>query len=102
MSATPKVPYTVDELILALDFYLTHGSPPRQETREQFVALMRLMHPHSAKSVEAQLRNFASLDSGPGLSNASTWAEWVWAELGDNPERCREMADKIRKRAGSA
>ena len=90
-------PWTLDDLILALDFHLRCG-PPRKETKLQFFVLVDLLFPHSEQSVKAQIRNFVSLDpkGSNALSHASKKARRVWEEFVDDRKRLRAEARSIR------
>ena len=90
-----KYPWTLDELILVLDFYVTWGVNP-QSTEPQFQDLLELVYPHPESSVWWQVRDFRAIDEDrPG--NKGDNAKLVWRELGSDPGRLRIEARKIRK-----
>ena len=89
-------PWTFDDLTLVLDFYRRHGVP-RKTNEQSFFELADLTLPHSAKSVRAQIGNFASLDpmKNGRFDHTSRNAEFVWKTFEDNPARLYREARKI-------
>ena len=59
-----KYSWTLDELVLVLDFYVTWRSPSK-DNELQFADLAELVFPHSKQSVKALIRNYQHLDPKP-------------------------------------
>lgn len=115
--AQPSNPdWTRDELILALNFYLTHRpKPPGKDSTEiqdlsQTLNRLgeRLFSPESradtfrnANGVYMKLMNFRRLDpqytaeGKKGLTRGSKDEKEVWAEFANDPARCRRVAEAI-------
>ena len=51
-------PWTLDELILVLDFYVTWGVNPK-DTESQFQDLLKLVCPHPSSSVWWQIKELS-------------------------------------------
>ena len=93
-----KYSWTLDELVLVLDFYVTWRSPSK-DNELQFADLAELVFPHSKQSVKALIRNYQHLDPNHphiALKRRSNHAEWMWNAFADDPKRLRKEARKIR------
>lgn len=106
--------WTRDELILALDLYLSRGrkvlEPHKPETIELVALLNRLDHqgpfPPAAPrrtpgSVKAKLANLRSLDPTPestGWGNGSRLDLEVWNEFAERPDLLKQAVATIRAR----
>lgn len=101
--------WTRDETILALDLYLEcdgHIPSSADERVQALSEILRLIPYHSLAArkesfrnpdgVAFKLQNIRQVDTGQGLGNVSKMDREVWAELGRNPARTKELADLIR------
>lgn len=107
--------WTRDELILALDLYLSCGrrvlEPHKPETIELAAILNRLYHEgqpsvaaprRTPGSVKAKLANLRSLDpttESTGWGNGNRLDLEVWNEFADRPDLLRQAVTAILARA---
>ena len=102
-----------DEVILALDLYLSCGGtvPGASDPRVQALSeVLRGLAVHPASSrvgsfrnpdgVSFKLQNIRQVASGKGLANVSRVDREVWAEFGDNPSAVKQLATDILSLAG--
>lgn len=97
-----------DEVILALDLYLScggnvpGGSDPRVEALSEVLRGLSV-HPASSRvdsfrnpdGVSFKLQNIRQVASGKGLSNVSRVDREVWAAFGDKPAVVKQLAADI-------
>lgn len=97
-----------DEVILALDLYLScgggipSGSDPRVEALSKVLRSLTV-HPESSRvgsfrnpdGVSFKLQNIRQVASGRGLSNVSRVDREVWAAYGDKPAEVKRLAAAI-------
>ena len=101
--------WTRDEVILALGLYLDCDGtvPGPSDPRVQELSELLRAFPHhtvaarkpsfrNPDGVGFKLQNLRKLATGKGLKNVSRTDHEVWDELGDKPERVRELASLIR------
>lgn len=99
-----------DETILALNLYLDcHGDIPQENDSRviELSALLRNLPYHQGTSknetfrnhagVVFKLQNLRQLATGRGLGNTSALDREIWRELGEHPERAKEIAENVRK-----
>jgi 5-methylcytosine-specific restriction protein A len=110
--------WTRDELIIALDAYLTHRTRPPAKASKEIVDLSRALNRLGEKlfrpeertetfrnenGVYMKLMNFRRLDPDyttggrTGLSAGAKAEEEVWAQFAGEPEKCRQVAEAILK-----
>jgi 5-methylcytosine-specific restriction protein A len=104
--------WTRDELILALDLYLTSGHKVLEVKRPETIALASLLnrvraadpatsskHLRTPGSVKAKLANFRALDpttSSTGWGNGNKLDLEIWQEFADDPESLARAVGLIR------
>ena len=102
-----------DEVILALDLYLScggtvpGGSDPRVQALSEVLRGLAV-HPPSSRvgsfrnpdGVSFKLQNIRQVASGKGLANVSRVDREVWAEFGDKPAVVKQLAADILALAG--
>jgi 5-methylcytosine-specific restriction protein A len=104
-----------DETILALDLYFDcDGKVPsgRDERVLNLSQLLRRLPYHAEASkresfrngdgVAFKLQNLRQIATGRGLGNVSETDRSVWSELGNSPQRVRQIAESIRRHIGSS
>lgn len=104
-----------DEVLLALDLYLTLGDTMPGPSDSRVVALseeLRRLPIHAdAKKNDRfrnpdgaafKLQNLRQLATGKGLGNFSATDKAVWEDFGDKPELVHQLAAQIRAQAGDA
>lgn len=108
-------PWTRDELILALNFYLQHaGNPPAKESAEiaelsdtlgslaRYLGISKASRFRNANGVYMKLMNFRRFDpkfaaaGKVGLSRGGKIEREIWDEFAKNPTKCRKVAATIR------
>ena len=109
--------WTRDELILALDLYLSSGSAPPAKNSAQIQELSNTLNQlgkklfgaaekgatfRNANGVYMKLMNFRRLDprftdaGKKGLSRGAGGEKVVWREFAADPSRCHQIANAIR------
>jgi len=107
-------PWTRDELILALDFYLQHRPQPPGKTSKEIQELSETLNKlavslgmstggtfRNTNGVYMKLMNFRRFDEKftsegkVGLTRGGKDEEVVWKEFATNPTRCHEVAAAI-------
>ncbi|MCB0213737.1 MAG: HNH endonuclease [Anaerolineae bacterium] len=110
MSRNPN--WTRDELILALDLYISEGGRQLESDHPKVIELSQLLNKlpiHDIKLREAKFRNpngvsmklgnFLSIDPayiGAGLTRGSKLEQEVWDEFASEPYRLKQIASAIR------
>ena len=110
MSRNPN--WTRDELILALDLYISEGGRQLDADHSNVIELSQLLNKlpiHDAKLREAKFRNpngvsmklgnFLSVDpayAGTGLKRGSKLEQEIWDEFANEPYRLKQVASAIR------
>lgn len=105
---------TRDELILALDLYLSCGRKVLDTNKAETIALAALLNrldrddqtgssapPRTPGSVKAKLANLRALDpttSSTGFANGGRLDLDVWNEFADHPDQLRQAVAAIRAR----
>ena len=102
--------WTRDEVILALDLYFDCKEQMPSSSDERVVALSQTLRsfPHHHKEarkesfrnpdgVAFKLQNIRQVATGKGLGNVSKMDKNVWAELGENPQRVKHLANLIKQ-----
>lgn len=102
--------WTRDEVILALELYfacegrMPASSDPRVEALSELLRSFPQHHVAARREtfrnpdgVAFKLQNLRQVATGKGLGNVSRTDRAVWNELGDSPERTKELAALIRK-----
>jgi len=101
--------WTRDETILALDLYFECDGHIPSSGDQRVHALSDLLRafPHhslaarkesfrNADGVAFKLQNLRQVATGQGLGNVSKMDQQVWQELGQHPQRTKELASLIR------
>ncbi|RVT86242.1 HNH endonuclease [Inhella crocodyli] len=104
-----------DEVLLALDLYLTLGDTIPGPSDNRVVALseeLRKLPIHAdakkndrfrnAAGVAFKLQNIHQVATGKGLDNFSSTDKAVWEDFGHKPDLVRQLATQIRAQAGDA
>ena len=102
--------WTRDETILALDLYFDCADQLPSSSDQRVHELSELLrafphHSHAARKesfrnpdgVSFKLQNIRQVATGKGLGNVSKMDRQVWAELGSEPQRTKQLAALIRK-----
>jgi 5-methylcytosine-specific restriction protein A len=111
---TRNPPWTVDEVILALDLYFRHGQ--LDDTDSDVIELSGVLNAlpinvsaqyettfRNGNSVAMKLANFASLDPsypGEGLSSVGRRDREIWDAYTERRDECHRLAEAIRAGVG--
>lgn len=100
--------WTRDETVLALDLYLSCEGAIPSKSDERVKNLSELLrsfpyHSFSARKesfrnpdgVAFKLQNIRNVATGKGLGNVSNMDKRIWNELGDKPEKVKELTALI-------
>jgi 5-methylcytosine-specific restriction protein A len=109
MAKSRKTAWLRDELILALDLYVSAGRNPSASALDELSALLREMPIEEALSEDSKFRgrqavylklaNFAALDPSTGTKGMTRMGQSdreVWNEFASDPERLSATAAAIR------